>query len=278
MGELRTWPQYPKESSRKEYCHWILNSATAQHRDSEKSMKKLLSAIIQACPPLYRQINRLRKFRLHEPNFSLPHRVLGSTYGGWAIPDNYLNPASIVYTVGVGEDISFDLALVTTYGCKVFAFDPTPIAVQFISKNRLPGQMTFVPIGLSSKDGPETFYTPQVPGFHSFSQCIDPSQGTSTEIVCEAMTLKSIMERFNHSHVDLIKIDIEGFEYDVIEHMLVSIPSCSLPKCLLIEFHHLVYGIGTERTCKAVESLLARGYKIFWVSQVGKEYGFFLCR
>jgi FkbM family methyltransferase len=168
------------------------------------------------------------------------------------------------------------LALVKTYGCKVFAFDPTPIAVQFMSKIQLPDEMTFVPIGLSSKDGLEKFYTPQIPGFHSFSQVIDPNQGSSTEIFCEALTLKSIMERFHHSRVDLVKMDIEGFEYDVIKHILSSIPSRTLPPCLLIEFHHLAYGIGTERTYKAVESLLAGGYRIFWMSPVGKEYGFSL--
>lgn len=240
-------------------------------------MKKFLSAVIQACPPLYRQVNRARKFRLHEPTLRLQHRVLGSTYGGWGIPENYLHDGSIVYTIGVGEDISFDLALVNTYGCRVFAFDPTPIAVQFMNDKQLPDELTFVPIGLSSKDGPEKFYTPQISGYHSFSQSIDPQQGSSTEIFCDALTLKSIMRRFHHSRVDLVKMDIEGFEYEVIEHILSSIPSCALPQCLLVEFHHLTYGIGTDRTYKAVESLLAGGYRIFWMSPVGKEYGFILC-
>jgi FkbM family methyltransferase len=239
-------------------------------------MKQLLRTIIQACPPLYRQINRLRKSRLHEPSLSLQHRVLGSTYGGWGIPENYLTAESIVYTVGIGEDISFDLALVENYGCQVFAFDPTPMAVQFISKSTLPDKMTFVPIGLSSKDGPETFHTPQIPGFHSFSQVVDPTQGNSTEIVCETLTLKSMMDRLHHLRVDLVKMDIEGFEFDVIEQILSSISSCALPQCLLIEFHHLAYGIGVARTYKAVENLLAIGYRIFWMSPVGREYGFFL--
>src|ERR1700688_4742769 len=117
-------------------------------RTSITSVKKLMSTIVQACPPLYRQINRARHFRLHEPNLNLPQRVLGSSYGGWAIPDNYLNSNSIAYTVGVGEDITFDLALVKEYGCKVFAFDPTPIAVEFMKKTRLPDELPFGPVGL----------------------------------------------------------------------------------------------------------------------------------
>jgi FkbM family methyltransferase len=236
-------------------------------------MKAVLSAAVRAFPPLYRQINRVRKFRLHEPNSNLKYRVLGSSYGGWGIPENYLHSDSIVYTVGIGEDISFDLAIAQTYGCNVFAFDPTPIAVEFMRKRDIPDGMTFVPIGLSSSDGLERFFTPQTPGFHSFSRTIDATQGDSTEVFCEVLTLKSMMKRLDHSHVDLVKMDIEGFEYEVIEEMTSS---GTKPRCLLIEFHHLAYGIATERTFRAVENLLAAGYRIFWISQLGREYGFIL--
>jgi hypothetical protein len=110
-------------------------------------MRTFVSKIVRACPPLYRQLNRMRGIRLHEPNLCLRHQVLGSRYGGWAIPEGFLRADSIAYTVGVGEDISFDLALVNTYGCKVFAFDPTPIAVEFMRKSRLPVGMSFIPLG-----------------------------------------------------------------------------------------------------------------------------------
>ena len=236
-------------------------------------MRKLLSAIVQMCPPLYRQINRVRKFRLHEPNVSLPYRILGSSYGGWGIPENYLDDESIAYTIGVGEDITFDLALVRTYGCKVFALDPTPIAVKFMSQCQLPDGLTFVPIGVSCRDGTERFFAPQVEGFHSFSQTIDPDKGISVETYLETLTLRSIMNRFHHTRVDLVKMDIEGFEYDVIKEI---ISSGTRPQCLLIEFHHLSYGIETGRTYEAVENLLAYGYRIFWISALGREYGFSL--
>ena len=37
---------------------------------------------------------------------------LGTNYGGWIIPkNNELNDKSIIYSIGVGEDISFDLLL-----------------------------------------------------------------------------------------------------------------------------------------------------------------------
>jgi hypothetical protein len=82
-----------------------------------------------------------------------------------------------------------------------------------------------------------------------------------------------MMERFNHRHVDLVKMDIEGFEYEVIEEMILS---HTKPQCLLVEFHHLIYGIGVERTYETVQRLVSEGYRIFWISPLGREYGFFL--
>jgi len=36
----------------------------------------------------------------------------------------------------------------------------------------------------------------------------------------------------------------------------------------------MIYGIEIEKTRRAVENLLAAGYRIFWVSDGGREYGF----
>ena len=51
---------------------------------------------------------------------------LGTNYGGWIIPkNNELNDKSIIYSVGVGEDISFDLLLQCKYNSNIILIDPT---------------------------------------------------------------------------------------------------------------------------------------------------------
>ena len=51
---------------------------------------------------------------------------LGTDYGGWYVPTNLnLDEKSIVYSGGVGEDISFDLVLSDKYKCNIFLIDPT---------------------------------------------------------------------------------------------------------------------------------------------------------
>ena len=53
--------------------------------------------------------------------------TLGTDYGGWSLPINSeLNENSIIYSVGVGEDISFDLKLQDKYHSKILLIDPTP--------------------------------------------------------------------------------------------------------------------------------------------------------
>ena len=56
---------------------------------------------------------------------------LGTNYGGWCIPINTaLNENSIIYSGGVGEDISFDLQLQDKYGCNIVLIDPTKRALK----------------------------------------------------------------------------------------------------------------------------------------------------
>ena len=41
-----------------------------------------------------------------------------------------LNENSIIYSGGVGEDMSFDLLLLSKYNCNIFLIDPTTKAIK----------------------------------------------------------------------------------------------------------------------------------------------------
>ena len=43
---------------------------------------------------------------------------------GYRIPVGLLDPGSVVYSVGVGDNISFDLDLIARVGCAVHGIDP----------------------------------------------------------------------------------------------------------------------------------------------------------
>lgn len=230
-----------------------------------------LTSAIRGTRPLYRAINRFRGFRLHEPGVHRKVRVIGSEYGGWGVELSTLSPQSIVYSVGVGEDITFDLGLIEAVGCDVHAFDPTPVAVRWIAGQALPNKFHFHPIGLGVRDGDVDFFLPPRSDWHSFSAAAEPEIAEAEKVKLPVRRLSSIMAELCHSRIDLLKMDIEGFEYDVVSDIVAS---GLRPRSMLIEFHHRSYGISTDKTRASVAQLRNYGYEIYWVSDVGRECGF----
>ena len=88
-----------------------------------------------------------------------------------------------------------------------------------------------------------------------------------------AFCLSSVAEMLGHTQIDLLKIDIEGAEYEVLEGLLESPIK---PGQLLVEFHHRFPGTGVERTAGIIGKLQKAGYKIFAISETGREVSF-LC-
>ena len=235
-------------------------------------MLNSFKAAVRSIGPLYRSINRARGFRVHEPARALPGVVrIGSDYGGWTIDPTRLGPDSIVYAVGVGEDVTFDLGLIERIGCEVHAFDPTPIAVNWIARQDLPAGFHFHPIGLGAEDCEALFQVPPVDGFHSYSLAADPKAEVRGTVECPIRRLTTIMHDLGHDRLDLLKMDIEGFEYPVVDDL---VDSGIRPGQLLIEFHHKMYTHEAADTERAVTRLDSFGYDLFWVSDVGHEYAF----
>jgi FkbM family methyltransferase len=195
---------------------------------------------------------------------------LGSAYGGWTIcTDVALGQDSVIYSVGVGEDISFDLDLIRTFGCRVLAFDPTPRSIEWLSRQHVPKEFHFLPWGLGAMDGFTAFAAPADARHVSYSSAT--IKGHSVQ--CEVYRLPTLMHKLGHDKIDLLKMDIEGTEYDVIEDLSTN---NLRPRQLLAEFHHGMYGITRDKTVIALRRLNAMGYRIFSISPSGREYSFLL--
>ncbi|MFC1652374.1 FkbM family methyltransferase [Planctomycetota bacterium] len=195
---------------------------------------------------------------------------LGSSYGGWEVADRWIDGDSIIYSFGVGEDITFDLELINKYGVTIHAFDPTPRSIEWIHKQNTPGRFVLHEYGLADFDGPAFFNPPENP--EHISHTILPrtkTQSLATKVIFKR--LESIMMLLNHSRIDLLKMDIEGAEYLVIDDLI----TCQVkPSQLLIEFHHRFPNIGIQKTKEALKKLKSYGYCLFSVSDSGEEYGF----
>ena len=87
-----------------------------------------------------------------------------------------------------------------------------------------------------------------------------------------AYTVSSLVEKLGHSRIDLLKMDIEGAEYDVLDGLLAS---SIRPRQLLVEFHHRFVNEGLARTADVIARLQREGYRLFSVcAETGREISF----
>lgn len=174
---------------------------------------------------------------------TLPLERPGTGYGGWIIPSSQLHKDSIVYLIGAGEDISFDLAVADQYGCSVHIVDPTPVSqahIEMVRTHLLTGKpiplqntptgvypfyspdtaqkLILHPVGLWNENTTLRFYAPADPSHVSHS--LVNLQKTERYIEVPVVRLSELMAQNGHSTIDLLKIDIEGAEYTVLDTIL----------------------------------------------------------
>jgi FkbM family methyltransferase len=219
-------------------------------------------------------VERTKRWVRQRLGTELPYRsqvrVRGERRGDWWYAPDYLSPESIVYSLGVGNDVDLDLSLIERYGLVVHAFDPTPSAVEWVRRNPLPERFRFHPVGVAGFDGEAEFGAPSRAGNPSYSM-LRSTGGAAAGVTAPVRRLRTLVREAGHERIDLLKIDIEGAEYEVLSDLADSgIPVMQL----LVEFHHRFAGVGNEPTRRAVECLLAGGYRIFHVSPTGREYSF----
>jgi FkbM family methyltransferase len=193
----------------------------------------------------------------------------GSVYGGWSVCPNYIDANSIVYSFGVGEDASFDIALIAKFSVNVFAFDPTPKSINWVKEQNLSAKFKMHPYGIASFDGEIQFYPPENP--EHVSHTILPREATKNKaITVPVFRLLTIMRELGHKQIDVLKMDIEGAEYDVIVDIIKS--NIAVDQ-ILVEFHHRSH-VAVSKTREAIHRLNCAGYSIFAISDSGDEYSF----
>ena len=93
----------------------------------------------------------------------LPVKWFGHVNAGFYVADDTFSDKTVVYSFGIGEDVSFDEALIELFGCTVYAFDPTPKTKEFLSKKESSEKFLFFDYGLYNLDGFIEFYLPPNP-------------------------------------------------------------------------------------------------------------------
>jgi|TARA_B110000240_G_scaffold168000_1_gene190144 FkbM family methyltransferase len=185
----------------------------------------------------------------------------GSKYGGWWYDSREVREGAVIYSFGLGEDTSWDEALIRR-GASVYGFDPTPKSAAYVEARRAlkvgPGNFYHTKEGLWTEDTTLQFTLPDNPEHVSVRAGEhDTSQGT---ISLKVNTLSNFLAANGHSKIDILKMDVEGAEYGVLEQLLST--NCFPFEQLLVEFHHRFFESGKEKQDLLLLKMLNSGFAI----------------
>ena len=228
---------------------------------------------------LFRKIKKLFAIlkgdteHLYKGSVKIEKRWYGNEYGGFYAAPQFLNEKSIVYSFGIGEDVSFDCSLITNHGCQVFGFDPTPKSIQWIKDHILdfPSNFHFYEYGIADKSCKVDFFLPNKSSHVSGSFVEQVNVNIDQKIQVDMRSLRDITVDLGHKVIDILKMDIEGAEYVVLNNILSDKIRINQ---ILIEFHDRFFSDGKERTKTAIAELKKKGYHVFGVSDSLEEISF----
>jgi FkbM family methyltransferase len=176
-----------------------------------------------------------------------------------------LSPESLVIDAGCSYEADFSLFLMRRHGVRAFGVDPTRKHRPALSdlERRYPGRFVHVPCAIAADDGLLTFHESRVNESGSLlDDHVNVIQDEITSYDVEALTLASLFERLALTRVDMLKLDLEGAEYSVLES--ANDRQLQPVSQLFVEFHHHAVSHYTELdTRRAVRHICGLGFKAF---------------
>jgi FkbM family methyltransferase len=166
----------------------------------------------------------------------------------------------IIYDMGIREEPDFGAILAQDpFNCQVYAFDPSPITQRwFKSDNPEAAALRSNPNyklfhygagGADEKITLREYNWDQITIYHYPESVLDPTNCTDdghcrykrfpvqAQHRLPVRSVESLMKEFDHDHIDILKLDIEGSEYQVLESLIQS-GACRRINQIVLEWHH----------------------------------------
>lgn len=191
---------------------------------------------------------------------------LGISY----LPPNYIyidrfSESSTIIDVGCGFLAEFSCFLIEKYKLTAIGIDPTLKHKSHLQKieKKYNGRFIHIPAVVARQNESVVFYeTLEHESGSLLPQHTNILKDHFRTYSVESMNLTALLKRTDLSQVDLVKLDLEGAEYELLQN-------CTkeelLPfRQLFIEFHHLaVNNYSKEDTQQIVKRIKNFGYKAF---------------
>jgi len=181
--------------------------------------------------------------------------LVGTQYGGWCVSLDLIPENSTVISAGVGEDISFDKEIIRLKNCKVVGVDPTEKSAKYIRENPQEN-FHFIQKALSHTNEKIKIYKNHNPEWVSESILRSHNMVSDDFYEAQSTTLSELLKEY--PDVSLIKMDIEGSEYELIDNLAeLKVPQ------VCVEFHHFCSEKTWEDTKRCILKMGEIGYKRF---------------
>lgn len=204
---------------------------------------------------------------------------LGTKYGGWWLDRNLVRTDPLVVDCGLGQDISFDAEFLARFGGTVIGIDPNPESLAWCEAHCPPGMQLLDRAFWSVAGRTLEFHLPlpkaQLPrGADGVSGSLIRSHayvegGDSRPVT--TIDLAQVLADAGRSDCDILKLDIEGAEYEVLPELAAR---GMLARCrqLLVEFHHGHTEYTQDQTDAVVAVVRAAGFGL--VHREGRNHIF----
>lgn len=211
-----------------------------------------------------------------KPNGELTQ--FGATGAQWCIRDELLGEAPFLVSAGLSDDVRFELEFLATHpNATLLGIDPTPLcsAVMQDLAEQFRDRVEYRAVALGGTDSSQTIHAE----LNSCGEAVYyywtlPPYCSGRKLeqrTLEVVGIQTLLAGLESPSIDLLKIDIEGAEYELLETLLSS---PILPRQLLVEFHFRFESFSLRQTKSLVNRLEGIGYRLEWMSDWREEFLF----
>ena len=169
----------------------------------------------------------------------------------------------IIYSFGIGSDISFDKSVKNLFNVPIYMYDPTPNVAKFMKNFEKDKQLIFKNEGLYIKEKKLKLYKSS--NKKKLNASIYPIHEDKRNFsLVQFRTLESFMKLNNHDRIDILKMDIEGAAVDVLDHMIHE--TKIRPKQIITEIEIVSINEPLSyltKITKLMKSIKTNGYEIY---------------
>ncbi len=202
---------------------------------------------------------------------AVPH-IAGTMGNLLAVAAAVLPPTGVVVDAGANLGLStLALAPLVPQG-RIFAFEPVPLMQHCLALNLSAdplGNAEAVPLALAAEAGPLVMYEGQ--DFGAGSMVVPPEHLLAQQLpamAVRATTLDGFMAERGLARLDLLKVDVEGFEAEVLRGAAASLARHN--PVVFVELNSfLLVAVRNRSPRDFVEELQARFRHVLWLDPAG---------